>query len=476
MALLDKAENIANQFAFTDDDAQRCCTHFTSELATSMKMADENGLSLAVDLGGTNLRVCSVDLHGDSTYTAQHARITIPPDMMTAPKASDLFMFIAEQIKHFLEAYHAELLSPDQGKKVELLSLGFTFSYPAYQNSINSGILLRWTKGFDIPDAVGKDVCQLLQNAVDELHLPVRITALVNDALGALMFRAYILPLSETRTTVGAIFGTGTNGVYLEKLSNITKDLEGSYPSGATNMFVSCEWGSFDNGLLVQPNTKYDTALDQVSVNRGNQMFEKRVSGMFLGELLRIILVELYEDPVVRLFRGEEQAQEADLKKDIPFFTRWAVDTSILSVAEADNSEQLLALKQKISDALSIPSTSVRQAEARAVKLIANAIGKRAARLAGTALAAVILRGRQSSTDVQSASADADSDQADGALVDVAVDGSVVEHYPGFEAYMREVWNTINGIGPDIQRKVKIGIAKDGSSIGSAIIALVAAR
>ena len=396
--------------------------------------------------------------------------------MMTAPTASDLFIFIAEQIKIFLGVYHSEVLSSAQEDKAERLSLGFTFSYPAYQNSVNSGILLRWTKGFDIPDAVGQDVCQLLQKAVDELHLPVRITALVNDALGALMFRAYTLPLSETRTSIGAIFGTGTNGVYLEKLSNITKDLEGSYPPGASDMFISCEWGSFDNALKVQPNTKYDAALDQVSVNRGNQMFEKRVSGMFLGELLRIILVGLYDDPEVGLFRADEQATETVLTKDIAFFTRWAVDTSILSIAEADKSEDLLALKQKISDVLAIPSTSVGIKDAQAVKLIANAIGKRAARLAGTALAAIILKGWKSTADVQSLSADTSSAQASSVLVDIAVDGSVVEYYPGFEAYMREVWNLIDGIGPSIQPRIKIGIAKDGSSIGAAIIALVAAQ
>ncbi|KAF2475142.1 uncharacterized protein BDR25DRAFT_331731 [Lindgomyces ingoldianus] len=493
MALLEKANRVAHQFDLTDDDVRRCCAHFINELevglqrrspavcqiptyVTEVAYGTEKGLSLAVDLGGTNLRVCSVDLCGDSTYTTKQSKITIPTRIMTAQKASDLFHFIAEQIQHFLQTYHQELLTPDKAKTAELLSLGFTFSYPAYQNSINSGILLRWTKGFDIPDAIGQDVCHLLQEAINELHLPIKITALVNDALGALMFRAYALPLSETRTSVGAIFGTGTNGVYLEKLHNITKELEGAYPPASNEMFISCEWGSFDNGLLVQPNTKYDTSLDQVSVNRGNQMFEKRVSGMFLGELLRIALVEMHEDPEVGLFREfrEDAATEADGK--IPFFTQWAVDTSILSIAEADNSGELLPLRQKIADALSIPEFCIGVEDAQAVKLIANAIGKRAARLAGTALASVILKSGRSLVNPHTFPVDEDSNTTNRALIDIAVDGSVVEFYPGFEAYMRDTWRVIDGIGPAIERRIRIGISKDGSSIGAAIIALIAAQ
>jgi hexokinase len=60
--------------------------------------------------------------------------------------------------------------------------------------------------------------------------------------------------------------------------------------------------------------------------------------------------------------------------------------------------------------------------------------------------------------------------------VDIAVDGSVVELYPGFERYMREVWRVIDGIGPAGEKMIKMGVAKDGSSIGAAIIALIVAN
>lgn len=353
-------------------------------------------MTLAVDLGGTNLRVCSVDLHGDTTFSVKQSRVSVPRELMITKKAKDLFYFIAKQIETFLEAYHQNCLELNgDSKGREVFSLGFTFSFPAYQDRINSGRLLRWTKGFDIPDAVGQDVCQLLQHEIDLLCLPVKITALVNDAAGTIMSRAYTLPVSKTRTSIGVILGTGTNCVYLEKLSRIIKPLDGEYDKSTGEMLISIEWGSFDNGLLVLPNSPYDNEVNEMSVNPDNQMFEKRVSGMFLGELLRIAILAMRTDPEIELFYDNSSRAVTTIHENSPLHTRWAVDSSILSVAEADNSNDLVFLRQKIEESLEIVATSISVDDARAVKEIAHAIGKRAARLAGMAIGAVVLKSQR---------------------------------------------------------------------------------
>jgi hypothetical protein len=43
--------------------------------------------------------------------------------------------------------------------------LGFCFSFPVEQTSVNSGKLLRWTKGYNNPGAEGKDPAKLLAEA-----------------------------------------------------------------------------------------------------------------------------------------------------------------------------------------------------------------------------------------------------------------------------------------------------------------------
>lgn len=43
--------------------------------------------------------------------------------------------------------------------------VGFCFSFPVEQTSVGSGKLLRWTKGYTNPGAVGSDPAKLLGDA-----------------------------------------------------------------------------------------------------------------------------------------------------------------------------------------------------------------------------------------------------------------------------------------------------------------------
>ena len=464
------------------------------------------GSALGVDLGGTNLRVCLVEFHGDASYHAVYSKKSIPPPLMVAREAAELFAFIADQIETLLRAHRPQFLNGSDD--IEAINLGLTFSFPVYQNAIDSGILLRWTKGFNIPSVVGKDVCKLLQHQMDLRKLPVKVTALINDAAGTIMCRAYSLPVSRTRTTIGTIFGTGTNGVYLEKLSNISKSLNERFDHSTGEMFISIEWGSFDNDLSVLPNTDYDEEINQASVNPGNQMFEKRVSGMFLGELLRTVVVKMHADPTVRLFQGTDSkvVLGLEIEKRVPLYSRWAVDSSILSIAESDNTKDMTILRRKIVDVLGIQSSLVDIEDARVVKIIAHAIGKRAARLSGMALAAVILKtkrladtesleqnkqplglgkddsNKQTKDIDEFLQGDVAKDTAQSTasdepcLIDIGVDGSVIEFYPHFETYMREALRAVAGIGTAGDNLIRMGLAKDGSSVGAAITALIATQ
>ncbi|KFX94231.1 hypothetical protein O988_06415, partial [Pseudogymnoascus sp. VKM F-3808] len=59
-------------------------------------------------------------------------------------------------------------------------------------------------------------------------------------------------------------------------------------------------------------------------------------------------------------------------------------------------------------------------------------------------------------------------------IVDIGVDGSLVEFYPGFEEHIRAALRVVGGMGQKGEERVRIGIAKDGSGVGAALIALVA--
>ncbi|KAI5846181.1 hypothetical protein BZA05DRAFT_341948 [Tricharina praecox] len=482
-ALIARAEAISKEFEYGADDVRKGVKEFLRLMdvglqndgeamtmiptyVTSVPNGTEKGVYLAVDLGGTNFRVCSVYLTGDSKFTLTQSKAAIPKLMMTSDSHT-LFSFLAQQVKEFVDEHHGDHFAETADHH---LQLGFTFSFPVDQRAVNKGYLIRWTKGFDIADAIGKDVCELLQKEIDALGIPVTVAALVNDTVGTLMARSYTSP-GKTGTLLGAIFGTGTNGAYVEKLSKISKMTKpdsgvGEYDKSTGEMVVNTEWGSFDNAMQVLPDTLYDRQLDKNSVNPGIQMFEKRISGMFLGEILRNAILGLQKD--VGLFSAATIEETAALN------TPWSVDTSVLSYIEADDSEDLATAKSVLEEQLGVSAAHVSTEEARAVKILVHAIGKRSARLSAVPVAAILIATGKVKPSASLDDAAETKEELD--VIDIGVDGSVVEFYPGFEKYLREALREVPEIGSDNEKRVRMGVAKDGSGVGAALIALVAAK
>ena len=221
-------------------------------------------------------------------------------------------------------------------------------------------------------------------------------------------------------------------------------------------MIINAEWGSFDNHMSVLPTTVFDDELDADSNNPGVQMFEKRVSGMFLGEILRRALLSLHRDNDLGLFKANKNSKVI-LPEGSMLFRQWGLDTSMLSSVEADSSKDLVDVKTALKDHLEIENPSFE--ECQAVKIIVHAIGKRAARLSAVPLAAILVHTNKLETDD---------------IIDIGVDGSLVEFYPNFERHMREALREVPEVGVAGDKKIRIGISKDGSGVGAALIALVA--
>ena len=128
---------------------------------TSLPTGQETGTYLALDLGGTNLRVCRVTLKIGDTEVEQE-KYSLPSSIKTGT-SDDLWNFIADSLQKFVEDYPS---APRKGE--ELLPLGFTFSYPATQDKIDHGLLQTWTKGWDVDDVEGTDVAALLRSAIEK--------------------------------------------------------------------------------------------------------------------------------------------------------------------------------------------------------------------------------------------------------------------------------------------------------------------
>jgi hexokinase len=408
-----------------------------------------------------------------------------------------LFHFLAEYIRQFLQTH-------DIGfeHRKDFHRLAFTFSYTVEQHSLSSGTLLKWDKGFSIPTAVGKDPCRMLQEELDALDVPVLVSALANDTVGTYMTQQYV---SGGSCALGAVFGTGTNGAYLEKASNISKMDGSDGTKGASHMVINTEWGGLDDQTRLLPITQFDYDVDGSSLNPGEQIYEKLVSGMYLGEIFR--------RAVLAARGGAAGPSVSTLPDSSPLLQPWAVSTSLMSTlatrTSAGSEQATLALQSALQ------ANNLSSEEVQGMVLLANAVGLRAARLAGVAIGAVIIKTGALQAQVSKTPRTKDSvtvsihqeprpgclsllrrmlrvklrcfkrrigtvswsnegvvrKETEDGVVTVGLDGTLAASYPGFAEGILSTLRQIPEIGVEGEKRIRIALVPDGSSVGAALVA-----
>ena len=409
---------IEENFYITPASMKKIMKDFHSEMTkgltgekSSLKMiptyvdsptGSERGRFIALDLGGTNFRILLLELKGKGKIVKLSEQKFVLEKKYIKGSGRELFDFIAGCIKDFIDKEKSLL--------PQSCNIGFTFSFPVKQTGIACGTLVHWTKGFCATGVVGKDVVSMFNESLARKGMQnVKVAALVNDTVGTLAAHSY----KDPHCDIGVILGTGTNACYREK----TKQ-----------MLINIEWGNFNK----LKSTIYDRILDKNSDNPGQHILEKMVSGMYLGELTRIIIRDLtIRNIVPKNFKTEYMSQiENDRTANLSGINRLLKK---LGITKSNLEDRLL------------------------VKRICELVSKRAARISAVALASVITK----------------IDPFLSRKHTVAVDGTVYEKYPGFS---KNIKFTLGRIFGKKSYKIKLVLTKDGSGIGAAIIAAVASN
>lgn len=448
--LLDEIKRLEEMFTVPKAKLKEITDHFVKELEKGLSKEGgsipmnptwcmafptgyETGTYLALDMGGTNLRVCEITLTEEkSEFEIIQSKYRMPEELKTG-KSGELWEYIADCLQQFIETHHAD------EQNMEALPLGFTFSYPATQNYIDHGILQRWTKGFDIDDVEGHDVVPMFEAALAKTGVPIKLVALINDTTGTLIASAY----TDTKMKIGCIFGTGCNAAYMEEAGCIPKLDHMKLPAD-TPMAINCEWGAFDNEHKVLPRTPYDIIVDKDSPRPGQQAFEKMIAGLYLGEVFRLVLVDLHENKDVHIFAGQDIGK---LKK------AYTLDSSFLSLVEEDPFENLSETADAFATKLGLECT---RPELELIRRLAELIGTRAARLSACGVAAI-------------------SKKKGYKECHVGADGSVFNKYPHFKkrgaVALREILDWPAKKKASEEDPIEILAAEDGSGVGAALIA-----
>jgi hexokinase len=299
-------------------------------------------------------------------------------------------------------------------------------------------------KGFLASDGLlGKDLGNLIQQACARRHLNVQLNAIVNDSSATLLSTAY----SDPSTRYGLILGTGVNIAVHLPVGVFNSDKFGVRPSSwhdaAKHVIVNTELGMFGKGLL--PMTRWDTHLNATHILPDFQPFEHLVSGRYLGEIARLILLEGIRD--AKVLNGEVPSS-----LELPY----SFDTSLLAHIQSSSSYK------EARDLFSTSHPTSRlpvESDIRILRNIAVAVSERACAI----LAAAIHALWQLRNEAENGAAHLKDHTV------MACNGSVIQNYPEFKATCQNYLNVLVEMTGGAAGSLELISAMESSLLGAAV-------
>jgi hexokinase len=221
---------------------------------------------IVLDAGGTNLRVCIVTFSSQGEISIDHLSKRKMPGIDKTLSESEFFDVFCDFLAPVID------LSDD---------IGFCFSYPAEITPDRDGILLHWTKEIKVPDVVGKNIGSGLKKALSNRGYSNKKIVILNDTVATLLAGKAKGNQNQYGGYIGFILGTGTNTAYLENNNNIGK-LKLTDGTQAINV----ESG----GFAKSPGGSLDEAFDASTNNPSFHVFEKKISGCYLGAIVSTVI------------------------------------------------------------------------------------------------------------------------------------------------------------------------------------------
>lgn len=422
-------DEIIKEFTVSTDELREIAADFRYDLRkglkdpaeSSLRMlksyvglpdGNETGEYLALDFGGTNVRVLRIRLEGNGKFE-------VLKKVAKPLKVAGVYDFIgegstAEQMFDFIAGLVDEAVDGNHETKY---FLGHTFSFPSEQSDLYNAKLIIWTKEFATAGVEGKVVNDLLKEALERQGLNnVEPTAVINDTVAVLLAAAYKQP----DVYIGSIYATGHNTCYLEPYAD----------SAEEPMILNLESGGFSKLI---PN-RFDREFDKNSEKPGEQRLEKMVSGRYMGEIFGMALAELLNE------NGKKYG-----------FT--SIDMSNIIVDDSDDKKEVKAIVAEKT------GCDLDTADAELVQKFAAAMVVRSARLVTASYVGIIwqLAGEEGKALKQH----------------IAIDGSVYEKMPLAKENIMRALSELLGENAGIVDTV---LENGGSGLGAAIAAAMSQK
>jgi hexokinase len=217
---------------------------------------------IAVDAGGTNLRIALVRFDRDLKPVIENYRKVLMPGVEREVSKEEFFRAFAVQLREYL---------PSSSR------IGFCFSFSMAQLPNKDGRVNSLGKEVKAPEVLGELVGENLAAALRaEGHRgPLKIV-IVNDTVTAMLAGMAGSAGRGYGGFLGFILGTGTNTCYLEANRNITK-AQGLDPNG--QQVINMESGNYNRVAQGTVDREFNAGTKYPD----QHLLEKMVSGAYLG-------------------------------------------------------------------------------------------------------------------------------------------------------------------------------------------------
>ena len=230
---------------------------------------------IVIDAGGTNFR-CALLRFTDSGYELEGLKKCLMPGI-NEPTTWDEFI-----------SFVADMILPFAGRTDKI---GFCFSYEAEITPDIDGRVVVIDKEVVIRGSEGKLVGKSLSDELARRGYPGKRVVVLNDTAAVLLGGSASIDKNIYSTFIGHVSGTGTNCCCIVPMKQISK-LSSSVDK---NIIVNMEAGLY-GGV---PKGYFDELLDSESHNPGSKIIEKQTAGVYLGELVHLMIDKAAEDGII---------------------------------------------------------------------------------------------------------------------------------------------------------------------------------
>lgn len=274
--------------------------------------------------------------------------------------------------------------------------------------------------------------------------LKVRLDAIVNDSSSALLARAYLDPATRLAT----ILGTGMNAaVHLPVTALDSSKFQSRLPLLRTTAHVLTNTELSMFGKDIFPTTRWDDILNATHTLPDYQPFEYLVAGKYIGEVVRLILMEATQ--TAGLFDG---ILSPSLES-----TPYTIDTKDLAFIDIDTSHELAASRALFHHRHQSPNLPSER-DMMFIKDVVRRVSTRSILYFTVGIHALTVLLQKLET--------IDTDH-----ITIGCDGSIINKYP---SYMERAQATLDQMIESDQMRVNLERTTDSAVLGAAVAGAMA--